>query len=349
MKRSLLTLLLVLSIASISGCDSSSTLDTVQIINEMQWLPDGNSLLAVAVTVSTDLTTGGTSYLAGLYRVRADGSLGDRFNIPDKGLPQGYPTPINISKDGRSAVTELGTTVYRVDLSSGGVTALIRNEYFLGASSTLKYALVTETSSSLYTRFAMLYDISGSTPRKIKDFTINGIKGMRAIWLGDTAFAISGVDSTGADETEIYDTACRITTHIKNSKIDGYGYISPSYYFKKLGAYAADAGAFFLYDATTQGLMRYDLASGAMKTVLSNDTIEMVAATPSGNLVAYSSGSGKSPFTLFALNPATGNYATIATNAFEVELNPQGNRVAYSSVENGVLGAHIHVLPVSVP
>lgn len=336
MKRSFLLILLVPLFIGF-GCDSSSTIGTQQAIYEMQWLPDGSGLLAVVNTKSTDLTTGGYSFDAGLYSVHGDGSLGDRFNTADHGVPLGYPTIIAISQDGRRAITELGTTVYRVDIATGGVITILKNEYLMGVSASLKYALVTETSASLNTRFASIYDISIIPARRVKDFTMNGVKGVRALWIGDTAFAVWGNDSSYRDETQIFDTTGKVVRTFSGVVVADLK-----------SAYAPQAGALFLYNLS-YGIDRVDLASGAKTTVLANDSIEFMDVTSSGNLIAYSSGSGSNPFGLFALNPATGNRKNIGSNAYEVALAPAGDKVAYSTVENGNPGVNIHVLPISIP
>ena len=320
MKRSLLSVLLVLFASSLTfiGCDSTPNVTTQQFVNELEWMPDGSGLLAVIMKVSSDITTGGTTYQAGLYRVSTNGTIGDAFNIPDKSLPQGYPTVIGISKDGRTAITELGTTVYRIDLSGNSAKAMIRSEYLMGVSQSLKYVLVTETDASLNTRFASIYDVSGASARRVKDFTMNGLYGARAQWIGDSLFAIWGIDSTLHNETQVYDTTGRILRTIQTSVVAN----------QKSG-YAPDSNALFLFNRATQGIDRVDVTTLAVSSVLSNDTVESMDVTPSGNLIAYASGGSIAPFGLFALNPATGTRQNIASSAYEVALSPFGNSGSY--------------------
>src|ERR1041385_1926717 len=108
MKRSIFSLLVISFVLALRGCDSAPNVITQQSIYELEWRPDGSRLLAVIIKASTDYTTGSQSTQAGLYRVSANGTIGSAFNIPDKSIPTGYPTVIGISKDGRTAVTQLG-------------------------------------------------------------------------------------------------------------------------------------------------------------------------------------------------------------------------------------------------
>jgi WD40 repeat protein len=339
MKRSILPLLLVFwSAVALSGCDSSPNVLTQQEINELQWMPDGSGLLAVILQISQDVTTGNQIAQAQLFRVSASGTIGSAFNIPDKSLPYGYPTIIAISKDNRTAITQLGTTVYRVDLNANTALAMVKTQYLMGASQSLKYALVTQTDAAQRTRFASIYDVSGSTARKVKDFTMNGVYGTRAIWLGDSIFCIWGFDSVGYSQTQFYDTTGRVVHTLQTS-------VPPN----NLAAFASDANALFLWNSASQGIDRYDLSTGATKTILSNDSVETMDVTPSGNLVAYSSGGSVVPFALYALNPINGNRANIGSSAYEVALSPLGDKVAYSTVESGLKAVNIRVVPISIP
>jgi hypothetical protein len=167
---------------------------------------------------------------------------------------------------------------------------------------------------------------------------MNGLYGVRAQWIGDSLFAIWGIDSTLHHETQIYDTTGRILRTILTSVVAN----------QKSG-YAPDSNALFLFNRATQGIDRVDATTLTATSVLSNDTVESMDVTSSGNLLAYSSGGSLAPFGLFALNPATGSRQNIASSAYEVALSPLGNMVAYSTVNGGLRGVDVRVVPIAIP
>ncbi|MDP4198247.1 MAG: hypothetical protein Q8922_05015 [Bacteroidota bacterium] len=336
MKRSLTILLFAFGVA---GCDSTSTLTTLQVVNEVAWLPDQSGMLAIIQRQTQDATTGTTSTTGGLFRVGADGTIGSQISMPDQQMLQSsYPNVIFISKNGRYAITQVGINIYRVDLQSNTATNIISNQNLLGVSPGMKYLICTETPpiGESGTRFAFVYDISSSPIREVCQPTLNGVFDSRALWLDDASFAFSARDSLRHYEVRIYDTLGTVKSTIPEALVAYHQ-----------SGYAPQANALFVYD-DSGSIDRVDLATGMRTAAVVHDTVQAMDVTTSANLIAYISGGTQNPYTLYALNPQTGNRNAVASSALAVVLSPNGDRAAYLR-NSGGYPFDIQVVPIAVP
>src|ERR1035437_2233119 len=166
MKRAFPPLLLLA--LGLAGCSSTLSVTTSQSVSEVVWLPDESGMLAIVQQQTQDATTGATTATGGLYRIGADGSIGNQIAMPDQQIIYNhYPNVIFVSKDGRTAITQVGLNIYRVDLTTNTATNIIADQNLLGVSPGGKYLISTETApiGDAGPRLCFVFDVSGNTPR----------------------------------------------------------------------------------------------------------------------------------------------------------------------------------------
>ncbi len=344
MKRPLFYFSLAFSVAvGLAGCDSTLSVTTMQVVNEVAWLPDESGMVAIVQQQTQDATTGATTLTGGLYRIGADGSIGTQINTQDKQIiANRYPPIICVSKDGRTAIAQVGINIYRVDLTTNTATIIVANQNLLGVSPGMKYLISTETPPNGFgtsqggPRLCFVYNLSVNPPREVSEPTLNGVFDSRALWLDDATFAFSGVDSLRHWQVRIYDTTGTVRQIIPEALMAYHQ-----------SAYARQANALFVYNDSF-GIDRVDLTTGVRTTAIVHDSVQSMDVSASGNLIAYCSGGTVGPYTLYALNPLTGKTNAIATDAMVVVMSPNGDRVAYLR-NSGGYPVDIHVLPISLP
>lgn len=299
---------------SLSSCDNTQTVD-VQLVKDVQWLPDGNSMLALVERASQGTASSSTYDAFDLYRVSADGRIGDKIGLPSP-VYLGYVPGVLISSDGSRALLESGQNIARVDIGSGVSTIVLPKTYLLTASPDQRY-IVTTSDGGTAVKLCVVYDVSQLPARRVSQFNAVNSENYAGMWLDSGRFVLTQYDSTHTDYLAIYDTLGRLVQTIDNAQAPFHG-----------SRYVAQTRELFVLDRLNHGV-RINASTGERLTIVPTSSVNSMDAASDGSVVAFSALDTNSNRILRAVEVATLTQKDFSAGAITVAVAPSGNRIAY--------------------
>jgi hypothetical protein len=325
---------LLIAAAVLTGCDTQPT-DLAQSVAEVTWRPNESGMLALVDQTTQSAIDLSTTTTYSLYNVGADGGIGQPVNAPQQ-AGNGYPPILYLSKDGNTAITQLGTDIYRIDLPGNIATDIIQNTNLLMVSPDFKYLLSTENSTGYPSKLCTIYDISVNPIRRVQQFTAVGVTNGRGLWLENGLFALTHNDTIGF-HVNVYDTTGTTVSQIPNAE----------------AAFHASAFSPLSHDlfvrTNNEGIDKINLQTGVRTSVITQDSVGSMDASANGALIVYSSNSFARSFNLYEVNVAdTSKKAEIGQNAIAVVIAPNADRAAVIHYVD-TYNSDINTVSVSVP
>jgi len=312
---------------TVAGCDTSSTTVLSQTVQSIAWLSDESGMLAY-IDKEYENVDGSESEGDNLYRVSSSGSIGNSMNANDVApntSPNGpyWNAPIVfVSSDGSTAITQFGTDIYSLGISSGNVTDIIQNTALFGVSPDGKYAVTNESKLNAPGIFTT-YMLTTTPPNPVLPrTTVLSIISNRVLWLNSDQYALTIKDSTGANSVvfshvAIYNFAGGIpVTVIPNGDVSF-----------SAGAFAADSNELFVRNYA-MGIDCINLITGVRTPIVSNDSVESMDVSSDGTLLVYTSSEIATSLTLYAVNVENGHTKMQATGISKPVLSPRKDMIA---------------------
>lgn len=307
-----------------AACDAADPDTSTQDIGNAVWRSNDN-LLVFAEQRNT-VSTG--AFIYKLYEAGADGRLGRK--ISDEETGESVPF-ITISSDGNTAVTLLGSNLYRLDVPSGSKTQLTTNvTKVFAVSPDLKFVLLTHAGLFNPVKTVSLLDISGSEVRSVKEWQIKGLLVSQGFWLKNNQIALN-LDTASSPFLSIYDTSGVVIKTF--TKVQ-----TPA----RSSAYVPESDLLFV--KSFDGLQQINVETGA-RTDIADSYVNLDAR---GNTLAYIEHLNDKN-RIFIRNISTGETQEIANDAFRFAiLSPDATKLAYL-VESREFYTDLKVISVTTP
>jgi hypothetical protein len=326
--------LLLLSVV-FAGCGSTAPTNLAQAVGEVAWRPNESGMISLIEKTTESQYDYSTYETFSVYSIGPDGSIGQPYNTPQSQTSNGYAPTLYISNDGNSAIVELGSDIYRIDLAGNSAKNIIQNSNLLAVSPDFKYVLSTDDAYGSATKLCKLYDISSSTPRLASQFNAVGVTDARALWLENGTFALTHYD-TNFYHVSIYDTAGTIVRTIPNAEAAFHA-----------SAFSPGSHDLFIRNLA-EGIDKINLQTGVRTAVITQDSVGSMDASADGSLLLYSSNTLATSFNLYAVNVANRHTAQIGQKAIAIVISPNADKAAvihYVDENN----SDIQTVGVSVP
>lgn len=318
-----------------SGCSSVSASNVFTVVNGVVWLPNQSGMVALVEKQTVSTIDNSVGYTIGLYNIGADGSMSSVIGPGDVVEAYWNSAVLFVSQDGTTVYTQLGPSIYRVNLRDNSSTKLIQSAALLGVSPDGKYVISTEASPTDRAPVYKIYNVLASpAPTRVLQFTPPNIINNRCLWIDTGLFVVTSSDTAGSN-VSVWDTKGTMLHIYPNAEAP-------------LSASAYSPGSHDLFVRTNKrGIDRINMLTQVRTSVVTQDSVESMDASYDGNLVAYSSGAYSQPYTLFAVSVQNGHSASIGSDAFEPIISPNGDRVAI--IHNASPNRDIKVLGISIP
>jgi hypothetical protein len=331
MRNSLFPSLLLLSCSAalalaLAGCDSSSSTVVSQTVQGIVWLPDESGMLAYIDKIYQNVD-GSESEGDNLYRVSPSGSIGNSMNATDvaPNTPPNGPfwnAPIVfVSSDVSTAITQFGTDIYSLGISSGNVTDIIQNTALFGVSPDGKYTVTNQSPQNIpgiFTTYILTNSPITFDPRT----TVAGIASNRALWLNNDQYALTIYDSTGANSVVFSHVAIYNSGGGTPITVIPNGDVSFS-----AGAFASGSNELFVRNYA-MGIDRINLTTMQRDTIVASDSVESMDVSSDGTLLVYCSSETATSLTLYAVNVSNGHTKAQATGISKPVLSPKKDMIA---------------------
>jgi hypothetical protein len=306
-----------------AGCDTTTTNTLGQLVDEIAWLPDESGMIAYVDKTTYNSLDGSTTEGANLYHVGSNGSLGNSINGNDVGIIWGgYGPVVYVSSNGQTAITQFGSDIYTVPISSGNITDIIRSTALLGVSLDGKYA-ATNISSNGAAAIFTIYDLSSTPPTPSPAKTIPRLLSNRVLWLNNDHYAVTILDSLGADQQPF--------SHVTIFDVNGDSLMAFPNGDVSFHASAYSPGSNDLFVRThNMGIDRINLTTLTRTSIVTTDSVESMDASSDGSILVYSSADSATQYILYAVNVATLHSQAVASasNIIVPILSPKFDRVA---------------------
>jgi hypothetical protein len=186
------------------GCDSGTQSTQIQDVAELEWQSDGSAIYGfqqnyIETQTSTIPALGYT-----LSRFNTDGSLAHAYPVFPQSRPD-FSYSLYVSNDGSTAVTQLENDLYRYGLKSGVLEKLQTLFHLIVVSPDLHYAVGSPSPFIQPRKTIIIYDITASPIRIVKQFDVDNPAASSGVWLNNGNFAITIADSVGT-HIDIFDT-----------------------------------------------------------------------------------------------------------------------------------------------
>ena len=320
-----------------AGCSSTSPTDLAQVVEEVTWKPNESGMLALAEKTTQSAIDYSTYETFSIYNVGADGGIGQPLNTPQPQITNYFPPTLYLSKDGNTAIAQLGNDIYRIDLPGNSSTDIIQVANLLAVSPDFKYLLSTDMAAGALSKLCTIYDISANPIRRVLQFTAVGVTAGRGLWLENGLFALTHYDTSGYSHINIYDTTGTTVLQIPNAE----------------AAFHASAFSPLSHDlfvrTNTEGIDKINLQTKVRTGVITQDSVGSMDASADGTLLAYSSNSLARSYNLYEVNVAdTSKKVEIGQNAIAVVIAPNADRAAVIHYVDAY-NSDIKTVGISVP
>ncbi len=327
----------------LAGCVTSSTTVQSETVQSIAWLPDESGMLALIDKVYLNVD-GSQTEGQNLYHVSNSGSIGNSMNATDvtpNTAPNGpyWNAPIVfVSSDGSTAITQFGTDIYSLGISSGNDTDIIQNTALFGVSPDGKYAVTNQSPLNAPGIFTTYLLTTTPTTPDLPRTTVLDIISNQALWLNKDQYALTIYDSTGANKVvfshvAIYNSGGGIpVTVIPNGDVSF-----------SAGAFASGSNELFVRNFAN-GIDRINLTTMKRDTIVSSDSVESMDVSSDGTLLVYSSSKTTQALTLFAVNVENGHTKMLTTGISKPVLSPKKDMIACINSSG-----NIQMVPVSTP
>ncbi len=335
----ILSLAIVASLFSWSGCDSTTNATVTQSVVNIAWLPDESGMIAVIDKQTVSTIDNSTTITRALYRVGLDGSIGNAIGLGEQSRvsPYGF-SPLAISSDGSFIIGQMGANIYRVNLGDNTKTELVHATNLLGVSPDMKYVLTTTFYPNDLAPLYRIYDVAVNPPLLVgRGFTPTSVVSTsgRALWLDGVRFALTYSDTASYEHVSICDISGTALMSIPNSEATNVH-----------GAYAPQTQELFVRNRAG-GIDRINLQTNLRDSIVELGGFESMDASQDGKLVTFTSSDTLAPYNLLAVNTSNRHSATIASDAITPFISPRGDRVAY--IHRADPNQDIKVIGVSIP
>jgi hypothetical protein len=306
---------ILLATLLLSSCDNTAVSDS-QTVADLAWKPDGSGMFGL-IERTTEASASVSQYHSyDLYRLGADGQVGEKLGLPAPAYDS-YLLGVLMSADGQAALIGSATNIIREDFASNSKTVVLQNTYLLTASPDLSYVVTTTDNGYSPTKLCAIYDISHLPARRVAQFNAVNATNNRGVWLENSSFALTHLDSTQSPYITIYDTLGHAMRSIENAEMAFHA-----------SAYIAATHEIFVRDRLDH-IVRIDLNSGQRHTVVPTSSVNSVDVSRDGKMIVYTTLDTNENRILRLENVETGDQRDIGTEAISVFLNPQATKLAY--------------------
>jgi hypothetical protein len=335
------SLLVFAIIVLFAGCDTPGPDTSAQNIGTVEWKSDASEMFVYYYKYNTAVNS---SLAYALSTFHTDGSVDQTIPIDPK--PTSDPPLLFVSKDGLSAVSQMGANIYKVDLTNGATTLLAQKVTLFVVSPDLKTAVVTPSPVSALIKTVSVLDLTGPTVRETRHWDVSYVVPSNGVWLSGGHFALSTTE--GGFYVNIYDTT--------GAKLDS---ISEAQLQFHKGKYVEQTNELFFtrpIAGASDGIDKVELESRLRESLVvptSNETTENFDVSPDGKLLVYdyvdSNSADRGSVQLFAMNVSSGTKTKVVDDvSWGAFLSPHSDQVAYAHKSHDYY-YDLKVHPVTLP
>ena len=300
-------------------------------INQFEWQPDGEHVIAMASIEYIDIAPSVYSY----FKLSSDGSTREKLSN-DLFMECGrYPMHFYLRKDGTQALVEECRAIDRFSVSTRSSTEFYipiqsTHEALIAASPDLKYAfldVLDNTGKGLSPkRLFTVVDLSGKTYRTVSQDSFPGMNLLPSggMWLDEGHFAVEGNLGSTDIGIVIIDTSCKVKGIIPRNRDNSSDGCKMFYISSQRTIYYTDQAQLYKYSLDDSSIVAFNIGKVY-------DTFEI---TPDGEYIIFQRSFPNDG--LYVKNIKTAAVDTIYNNRVTCfRVSPDGTKVAYSESYNG--------------